>query len=208
MRQDVGRVNQKRRTRAAIVAAAAALLRRGETPTVAEVADAAAVSRATAYRYFPTQAYLLSEATFERIPEEIDRVLEQALGRPSDERFDAVLHTLQERTAAQEPGFRAFLRLSLEQPFSGTTEPDAGGPLRRGARRLDWIARALAPQLDALDPVHRRRLVGALSLCMGIEALVVLRDVCGYSPEDAIDTCRWAAQTLLHAGKEAGADEC
>jgi AcrR family transcriptional regulator len=59
--QQAGRVNQKRRTRAAIVAAAVELVEQGQSPTVAEVADAALVSRATAYRYFPTQEYLLFE---------------------------------------------------------------------------------------------------------------------------------------------------
>ena len=63
--QREGRVNQKRRTRAAILAAAVELLKRGKSPTVAEVADAALVSRATAYRYFPTQEYLLFEAALE-----------------------------------------------------------------------------------------------------------------------------------------------
>jgi hypothetical protein len=38
-------VNQKRRTRAAIVAAARAILDRGETPTVAQVAEEAQMTR-------------------------------------------------------------------------------------------------------------------------------------------------------------------
>src|SRR5262245_59503744 len=55
------RANQKQRTRAAIVEAAGRLLRRGGTPTVAEAAEEAKVSRATAYRYFPTPEDLLLE---------------------------------------------------------------------------------------------------------------------------------------------------
>ncbi|MBD0273630.1 MAG: TetR/AcrR family transcriptional regulator, partial [Acetobacteraceae bacterium] len=42
------RANQKERTRAALVAAASELLRRGTPPTVAAAAEAAKVSRATA----------------------------------------------------------------------------------------------------------------------------------------------------------------
>ena len=49
------RANQKERTRAALVDAAKALVRAGAPPTVAEAAERARVSRATAYRYFPTQ---------------------------------------------------------------------------------------------------------------------------------------------------------
>ena len=57
------RANQKARTRAAIVEAAQQLDNLGSTPTVAEAAVEAGVSRATAYRYFPTQQALLVELT-------------------------------------------------------------------------------------------------------------------------------------------------
>src|SRR5919112_2995632 len=75
--QQEGRVNQKRRTRAAILTAAVELLEQGQSPAVAEVADAALVSRATAYRYFPTQEYLLFEAALESTRSDIDRELDE-----------------------------------------------------------------------------------------------------------------------------------
>ena len=56
------RDRQKLRTRRALLAAAARFLSEGRQPTVAEVAEAAEISRATAYRYFPTQDSLLAEA--------------------------------------------------------------------------------------------------------------------------------------------------
>src|SRR6185369_9583453 len=62
-RQEDRRKNQKDRTRAAIVDAARELLSTGVTPTVSSAAEAAKVSRPTAYRYFPTQESLLSEVT-------------------------------------------------------------------------------------------------------------------------------------------------
>src|SRR3954468_13563930 len=56
-----GRESQKNRTRKALVDAAESLLRAGGQPTVTEAAEAAGISRATAYRYFPTQDMLLAE---------------------------------------------------------------------------------------------------------------------------------------------------
>jgi AcrR family transcriptional regulator len=202
--QEGGRINQKRRTRAAIVAAAAELVRQGKSPTVAEVADAALVSRATAYRYFPSQEYLLSEAALEGIRGEIDEVLQAAdsIDDPAM-RFDVVLRALQEQTVEQEAGFRALLRLSLEQPFERIDRHEPGVPGRRGARRLDWIEQALAPVWRDLDPQTRKRLLGALSLCMGIEAIVVLRDICGYSAAETIEISAWAAQAILQSGLHA-----
>ena len=47
----------------ALVAAAKDLARAGAAPTVAEAAEHARVSRATAYRYFPTQESLLVEVS-------------------------------------------------------------------------------------------------------------------------------------------------
>src|SRR5436305_7331247 len=57
-----GRMNQKRRTRAAIVDAARELMRSGAEVTMPEVARVALVSEATAYRYFPDLISLLAEA--------------------------------------------------------------------------------------------------------------------------------------------------
>lgn len=199
--QQQGRTNQKRRTRAAILAAAVELLEQGQRPTVAEVADAALVSRATAYRYFPTQEYLLSEAALNSIPEEVDAVLDAVASTDAAEaRLDAVVQAIQERTVRQEPGFRTLLRLSLGQSFDGGDGQEPPELSRRGGRRIDWIEQALRPVWGRLDAQAQEHLLGALSLCMGIEALVVLRDVCGYSPERAVEISRWAAQAILRAG--------
>src|ERR1700729_4319106 len=57
-----GRVNQKARTRAAIVDACGDLIRSGAEVTMPEVARRALVSETTAYRYFPDLISLLREA--------------------------------------------------------------------------------------------------------------------------------------------------
>ncbi|MBA3427049.1 MAG: TetR family transcriptional regulator, partial [Actinobacteria bacterium] len=57
-----GRTNQKSRTRAALIAAARELLAQGVTPTIEGAAAAAAISRTTAYRYFPNLRALLAAA--------------------------------------------------------------------------------------------------------------------------------------------------
>ena len=59
---DSGRVNQKRRTHVAIVDACRTMIRGGGPVTMPEVARAALVSEATAYRYFPDLISLLNEA--------------------------------------------------------------------------------------------------------------------------------------------------
>jgi AcrR family transcriptional regulator len=201
--QQQGRINQKRRTRAAILAAAVELLEGGQRPTVAEVADAALVSRATAYRYFPTQEYLLFEAALESTRSDIDRELdENTLPEDPEARLEMLIDALQKRILDKEAAFRTMLRLSLEQ--SPQEEEQYGGesvpsPRLRGGGRVRWIEKALAPVEGRFEESDFRRLVAALSLCMGIEALVVLRDVCALESTKAEEVLRWAARTLLRS---------
>ena len=62
LEDETGRANQKKRTRTAIVEAAREIIRSGSPLTMPEVARAALVSEATAYRYFPDLPALLSQA--------------------------------------------------------------------------------------------------------------------------------------------------
>ena len=60
-RDDTGRANQKKRTRMAIIEACREIIRSGAPVAMPDVARAALVSEATAYRYFPDLAALLNE---------------------------------------------------------------------------------------------------------------------------------------------------
>src|SRR5437868_4501399 len=64
-RKSAGRGNQQLRTRKDLLAAAARLIHEGRKPSLEEVAEAALVSRATAYRYFPNLEILLAEAAID-----------------------------------------------------------------------------------------------------------------------------------------------
>jgi AcrR family transcriptional regulator len=184
----------------AVVTAAAELLRQGRTPTVAEAAVAASVSRATAYRYFPSQDQLLVEAVLEAVLPDVQALLAAPeLNSDPEARLDALVQAVQAMVVANEPAFRTMLRLSLEprQP-----EPLPGGdnsPFRRGGRRIGWLEEVLAPARPRLSERQFRNLLAALSLFLGIETQVVLRDVCGLEPEEAEDVARWSARVLLRA---------
>lgn len=90
-----------------------------------------------------------------------------------------------------EESYRAMLRLSLE--------PDARRrelALRKG-RRFLWIEDALEPVRDRLAEDEYERLVHALSVAVGIEALVTLTDLAGLSRDEAVAVMRWSARGLL-----------
>jgi AcrR family transcriptional regulator len=185
----------------AILAAAIELLEQGQRPTVTEVADAALVSRATAYRYFPTHEYLLFEAALESTRSDIDRELdENTLPEDPEARLEMLIHALQQRIVDKEAAFRTMLKLSLEQAPEEERHVGESAPSRlRGGGRVRWIEKTLAPVRGRLEEPDFRRLVAALSLCMGIEALVVLRDVCALQSSESQEVLRWAALTLLRS---------
>ncbi len=138
--QQHGRINQKRRAHAAILAAARELVEQGKRPTVAEVAEAALVSRATAYRYFPTQEYLLFEAALESTRSDIDQELEEdTLPEDPEARLEMLIDALQKRIIDKEAAFRTMLRLSLEQSAEVEEQYDgesAPPPRLRGGGRV------------------------------------------------------------------------
>jgi AcrR family transcriptional regulator len=190
-----GRTRQKQRTRDALLEAARALLAAGETPTVEQAADAAGISRTTAYRYFASQRSLLLAA----IPV-IDRDTLLGPDAPADvaARLDLVIAAQTEILRDWEPQLRAALRLSLD------AVPPAGSPLRAG-RAIGWIADALGPLAQSHPHVDRRRLAIAIRATCGIESLVWLTDVAGLSRDDAAALMRSSAQALLAAALAADA---
>jgi AcrR family transcriptional regulator len=190
------RVNQKRRTRTALVEAARRLLVQGRTPRVADVADEALVSRATAYRYFPSQEHLLLEVVLERSIDEINRAVDASAGSgDAAARLAGLVSAIQDEITANEAGFRSLLRFSIAQSLSD--QPTVASI--RGERRLHWIEQALEPIAADLDDRAHQRLVNALALCIGAEAFVVLRDLCGLEGAEAEETLRWAVLAMLSA---------
>src|SRR5579864_2877630 len=196
-----GRYKQKRRTRTAVLTAARELIRQGKVPSVADAADAADVSRRTAYRYFPTQEQLLTEAQLEGERPVFERVFESAeLAHDIEARLDALVREMFAVARSTEPLMRTMIRLTVDRSRDEHTgEAAEAEPPRRGYRRIDWIEMALAPVRMQLDETSFERLVSGLALCIGIEALLVLRDVRGLDLTAAEEVSRWVARSLLHA---------
>jgi AcrR family transcriptional regulator len=182
-----GRESQKNRTRKALVAAAGVLMREGRHPTVTGVAEAAGISRATAYRYFPTQDMLLAEvALFASGGPLFPAVAEST---PVPEAVGRLVRRVGAWAYANEQPLRTILRLSL----------DASTGVRRPGHRIEWIADALAPVRRKIDPDTYKKLSKALTLMLGIDPIVVMKDIAGASREQALAALEWSARTLVEA---------
>ena len=187
--EETGRVNQKVRTRDALIAATRELLAQGVTPTMEGAATAAAISRTTAYRYFPNLRALLAAA----YPHIEQRSL---LGPepPQDPaaRLAIVAEDQTLRILKYEPEMRAVLRLSLEADSAGGPKL----PMNRGLR-IGWIEDALTPLRGQMPEDELRRLIYGIGATLGIEAFVWLTDIAQVSREDAVAVMRANASGLL-----------
>jgi AcrR family transcriptional regulator len=180
------------------------LMQQGETPSVSQAAEAAGVSRATAYRYFPSQAAL------------IQAVVDEALGpilswgsasEDAEERVDDLLRSSSSRILQFESTFKAALKLSLEhwaQVRAGTLGADTS--FKRG-HRVQLLQGALAPLRRELTRAQFSRLAKALSLTYGLEVLIVLKDIWGLEDKEMQDVARWAARSLVRMARLESAAE-
>jgi AcrR family transcriptional regulator len=184
--------------RALILRAAADLISQGKAPSVTEVADAAEVSRRTAYRYFPTQEQLLTEVSLERLRPQVESALHAALKRRSPAAIlDAAVAAMQRIAVENDALLRTIVRLSLDKRLGG--QQTTGSLPVRGSRRVEWIEMALAPTRPLLSSSRFERLVSGLTLCLGIESLITLQDVRALTSGQSVDICRWVAQAMLDA---------
>jgi AcrR family transcriptional regulator len=191
------RPGQRRRTRKAIVDAAMTLIAQGKTPSIADVAAAADVSRRTVYLYFPTFEQLLLDATVGALAQSsVDRAAAPASADEDVEtRVERMVRALHDVSPDVERLGRQLIRLTVE----AGTDPSRKDVPRRGYRRVEWIETALAPLRAQIGPARWRRLVAALAMVVGWEALIVQRDVCGLSASEGEELSVWAARAFLRA---------
>lgn len=184
------------RTRDLMVRTAVGLMQNGQTPSVSDAAEAAGVSRATAYRYFPTQSAL------------IEAVVDHALGpilqwdspsQNAEDRVRDLLSSSSDRILEFEATFKAALGLSLQQWAQRRANATPTGPQFRRGHRIDLLEKSLAPLRDRLDDAQIGRLAKALSLTFGLEVILVLKDIWKVDVDEMQDVALWAARSLVRA---------
>ena len=169
----------------------------GHVPSVAEIATRSKVSRATAYRYFPSRGALVTAVVDSSLGPVRSFVSSEADGR-------ARVHELFAKTFPRfkefEPQMRAAVQLALEQwalERAGLLEEE---PYRRG-HRVALLEHALAPLAPSLPGPVRDRLHRALSIVYGIEPYIVLKDIWGLTDREVERIALWMADALIEAAQ-------
>ena len=186
--QAKGREAQKARTRTLIVAAAGGLTQ----PTVEQAADAAGVSRATAYRYFPTQEALSVELESGDVWREVEALVNDPqtadVGARLDRLIDAVVRTVYAEERHVRTALRVYHDIWLRNPDS---------PVRKG-RRMDWIDKTISP----VPAEARESLRLALALAISPDAVTMLKDVARLDAEQTRRVLKGAARAMLRAAEQ------
>jgi AcrR family transcriptional regulator len=203
-RQDTRRTDgrgakQKARTRAAVVRAAAELVREGRPPSIPEAAERALVSVATAYRYFSSPDDLWFEASHETFSQTLARTEEriELAGPDPLARLEALIRSNGFEMLDNQVPYRQIAKMALEQWFRQADAPDSQRvPIRQG-RRNELIRMVITPLSGRLPKKELDRIAHALGLVVGTEAMISLTDAVGLDVPTAKKTLLEASRWLL-----------
>lgn len=172
----------------------------GHVPSMAEVAQQCGVSRATAYRYFPTRSALIAAVMDESLGP-VRQFSSTAADGPK--RVRDVFQQTFPRFQEFEAQMRAAVQLSLEQWAQARAGALDEPPYRRG-HRVRILGHAIAPLAAQMTPAALRQLHQALTVVYGIETYMVLKDIWGLSDRGVERVALWMADALVAAATAQG----
>jgi AcrR family transcriptional regulator len=188
--------NQQLRTRKDLLLAAGRLMKEGRKPTMDEVAREALISRATAYRYFPSIDALLVEVPIDAALGDPAEMLSDHAPDDPEARIDEAEALMHRVVYQNETLLRVMLANSIGHPSQDDTVPN------RQNRRVPLIEAALAPSRHRFRETDYQKLCAALAMIFGPEAMIVFSDVLRLDEQTARDVKSWAVRALVRAALE------
>lgn len=191
--EERGRVNQKRRTRAAIIAACQELITAGADINMPAVARAALVSEPTAYRYFPDLASLLEEALAGIEPNPAAALAAGADHSDPVERVAYAAELLANLVIERQGAIRALISVSIARGTARDVRP---------GYRFALIDEALAPlagRSPGIDAATLEQLRRDLAVVISAEAVLTLTDLYALDPETAVQSIVHTARLITRA---------
>ncbi len=191
--------NARARTKRLLLKTAMAMFEQGSFPSITDLANASDVSRATAYRYFPTQSSLISAV----VDESLGPILSwQPQQESAEERIIELLSFAYPQMLEHEGTLRAALFISLQQ-WANERAPMAtqSDRLVRGNRKR-LLSLAVEPLKPTLSPEALQRVIHALSLVYGSEVFMVLKDIWQLEIDGIQDVTQWMAKAIIRQAKE------
>lgn len=183
-----GRIQQKLKTRGKILSTTQHLLSMRNTFTLEDIAKKAQISRATIYRYYSNIDTLTMEASLDIRTKSPEALFQELKGLDLTKIFKKTQEYFNRLAINNEQSFRKFLSLVLL---------DKSIEQKRGARRTQTLLLALKNNTKKFDKEQLENLCNVATLFMGIESMVVMKDVCGLNDEKALKTLSWGFDIFL-----------
>lgn len=180
-----GRVTQKLETRGKILKSAKQLVKQGTEFNLEDVATKSGISRATIYRYYSNVEILSYEVGLDLGAKSPEDIMEEFNDRSLKDMILGIQNYYNDHALKNENAFRKFLSASL----TSTSE------MKRGARRIKTLQLAL--KQAEMSKEERKKLVNLLAILMGIEPLIVSKDVSGLNNGEFKELLSWGMELLL-----------
>lgn len=181
-----GRTNQKLETRSKILVSAQYFLNKGQEFNLEDIAKRTGISRATVYRYFSNVDILVAEASLDVSVKNPEKICNNLQGVGLEDRVLEIQDYYNTLTLNNEKLFRKYISIILDL---NTSAP------KRGARRK----KTLQLILDKTELTFKEKedLSNLLTILMGIEPLIVTKDVCGLNNSESSELLKWGVKLIL-----------
>lgn len=183
---NTGRTNQKLGTRNLILKTAQKFLNKGLDFNLEDIAKEAGISRATVYRYFSNIDILAAESGLDISTKDPIDIYEDVKGKDLEKQILEIQHYYNNLAIDHEMLFRKYLSTVLD---SNTSTP------KRGARRKKTLELVLAD--SKFSKKEKQKLSNLFTIFMGIEPLIVSKDVCGLNNNETIEIMAWGINLLF-----------
>lgn len=188
-----GRTLRRRRNRDAVIASLISLIDEGDLdPTVAKIADRAAVSHRSIFRYFDDLDDLARTAIETAVRQALPLAVIPNLGQGSlDERIEVMVTSRLELLQRTKHLLRVAHRKS-------TTLPEIDRGLSSAAELThDQMSRHFAPEFEAMESGAGEHVAFALSSILGFEGYDHQSRLLGRHDDEIIDSWRVVLRRLL-----------
>ncbi|WP_111684572.1 TetR/AcrR family transcriptional regulator [Winogradskyella tangerina] len=189
-----GRVSQKLETRNKILASAQHYLNKGLEFNLEDIAEKTGISRATVYRYFSNIDILAAEAGLALSTESPENLFKNLKSNKTQDKILEIQDYYNKLALDHENLFRKYISAVLDSNSSN---------IKRGARRKMTLLMAL--EETNFTQKEKENLSNLLTIFMGIEPLIVTKDVCNLNNKESIELIKWGIN-LIFKGIEASKD--
>ncbi|WP_198439897.1 TetR/AcrR family transcriptional regulator [Pareuzebyella sediminis] len=183
-----GRKRQKLTTRRKILQAANELLKSKRTLSMEAIASKAGISRATVYRYYSSTDSIATELILQLNVPSGDSLKVKFNNQPLMDALLGIQETYLDFIFGNEIPSKKFLGAMLS-----SSDPK----LERGQNRITAIRNFFDDNETGLSEGAKKNLTHVAVLLMGIEAIMVTKDVCKLTNVQSRETLRWGLEMLV-----------